>query len=146
LERLPKWWPHLLINYQSFHERFRKIELINVKTQQRTMHTLTIGTTNAGKTESVILPWAIQDLERGRELVLIDGKADKSLLDKLWAYVVKHNRQADFRLFSLSNINESYLFNPLIGGSPEEVSERVFNAFEFENAYYQASSLRSSRR
>ena len=113
-------------------------EDVFVKTQQRTMHTQIIGTTNAGKTESVILPWAIQDLEQGRGLILIDGKADKSLLDKLWAYVVKHDRVKDFRLFSLSNIDESYQFNPLIGGSPEEVSERVFNAFEFENPYYRS--------
>jgi len=102
------------------------------------MHTQVIGTTNAGKTESVILPWAIQDIEQGRGLVLIDGKADRSLLDKLWAYVVKAGREKDFRLFSLSHINESHQFNPLIGGTPEEVSERVFNSFEFENAYYRS--------
>jgi len=113
-------------------------EDVFVKTQQRTMHTQIIGTTNAGKTESVILPWAIQDIEQGRGLVLIDGKADKSLLDKLWAYVVKSGREKDFRLFSLSNIDESYQFNPLIGGSPEEVTERVFNSFEFENPYYRS--------
>lgn len=113
-------------------------ESVYVKTQQRTMHTQIIGTTNAGKTESVILPWAIQDIQQKRGLVLIDGKADKSLLDKLWAYVVTSGREKDFRLFSLSNIDESFQFNPLIGGSPEEISERVFNAFEFENPYYRS--------
>ena len=113
-------------------------ESVFVKTQQRTMHTQIIGTTNAGKTESVILPWAIQDIEQGRGLILIDGKADKSLLDKLWAYAVKSGRKKDFRLFSLSNIEECYQFNPLIGGTPEEVTERVFNSFEFENPYYRS--------
>lgn len=115
-----------------------KREPVHVKTRQRAMHTQVIGTTNAGKTESVILPWAIQDIEQGRGLVLIDGKADRSLLDKLWAYAVKHNRQKDFRLFSLSLLEESHQFNPLIGGGPEEVAERVFNAFDFENEYYRS--------
>jgi hypothetical protein len=109
-----------------------------VKEKQRSMHTQVIGTTNAGKTESVILPWAIQDIEQGRGLVLIDGKADKSLLDKLWAYTVKAGREEDFRLFSLSNLEASHQFNPLVGGTPEEVSERVFNAFEFENPHYRS--------
>lgn len=109
-----------------------------VKERQRGMHTQVIGTTNAGKTESVILPWAIQDIEQGRGLVLIDGKADRSLLDKLWAYTVKARREKDFRLFSLSNLEASHQFNPLIGGTPEEVSERVFNAFEFENPHYRS--------
>ena len=38
----------------------------------------------------------------------------------------------------MSNIDESYQFNPLIGGSPEEVTERVFNSFDFENPYYRS--------
>lgn len=111
---------------------------INVKPAQRSMHTQVIGTTNAGKTESVILPWAIQDIEQGRGLILIDGKSDRSLLNKLWAYAVRSGRAADFRLFSLQNIDESQQFNPLLGGTPEEISERVFNAFEFENEYFRS--------
>lgn len=113
-------------------------ESVFVKTKQRAMHVQVIGTTNAGKTESVILPWAIQDMEQGRGLILIDGKADRSLLNKLWSYAVKSGREKDFRLFSLSNMNASHQFNPLIGGTPEEVSERVFNSFEFENSYYRS--------
>lgn len=113
-------------------------EPVHIKPRQRAMHTQVIGTTNAGKTESVILPWAIQDMEQGRGLILIDGKADRSLLDKLWAYAVKYKRETDFHLFSLSSIEESHQFNPLLGGTPEEVAERVFNAFEFENEYYRS--------
>ena len=113
-------------------------EEVHIKPRQRSMHTQVIGTTNAGKTESVILPWAIQDMEKNRGLILIDGKSDKGLLDKLWAYAVKVGREKDFRLFSLSHIEESHQFNPLIGGSAEEISERVFNSFEFENPYYRS--------
>jgi type IV secretory pathway TraG/TraD family ATPase VirD4 len=109
-----------------------------IKTRQRSMHTQVIGTTNAGKTESVILPWAIQDIRQGRGLILIDGKADNSLLEKIWGYAVKAGRERDFRLFSLSHLDASYPFNPLIGGTAEEITERVFNAFEFENPYYRA--------
>lgn len=115
-----------------------KNDEVHIKTRQRAMHTQVIGTTNAGKTESVILPWAIQDMQQGRGLILIDGKSDRSLLEKLWAYAVKFNRQNDFRLFSLSSLEESHQFNPLLGGSPEEVSERVFNAFDFESEYYRS--------
>lgn len=109
-----------------------------IKTSQRSMHTQVIGTTNAGKTESLILPWAIQDIEQGRGMLLIDGKADRGLLEKIWAYTVKAGREKDFRLVSLSFLDESHQFNPLYGGTPEEISERVFNAFEFENPHYRA--------
>jgi type IV secretory pathway TraG/TraD family ATPase VirD4 len=113
-------------------------ESVFIKTKQRSMHTQVIGTTNAGKTESVILPWAIQDIEQGRGLILIDGKSDRSLLDKLWTYAVKNGREQDFRLFSLAGIDESFQFNPLIGGATEEVAERVFNSFDFENPHYRS--------
>lgn len=111
-------------------------EEIWIRPEQRTMHTQVIGTTNAGKTESVVLPWAIKDIHDGRGLILIDGKADFSLLNKLWSYTVSLGREKDFRLFSLSRVDESFQFNPLIGGTAEEITERVFNAFEFDNPYY----------
>jgi type IV secretory pathway TraG/TraD family ATPase VirD4 len=109
-----------------------------IKTKQRSMHTQVIGTTSAGKTESVILPWAIQDIAQKRGLILIDGKADRSLLDKLYAYTTKYGRLEDFRLISLSLTELSHQFNPLIGGTAEEIAERVFNAFEFENEYFRS--------
>lgn len=111
---------------------------VYIKPRQRSMHAQVVGTTNAGKTESVILPWAIQDIEQKRGLLLIDGKADGSLLNKLWAYTCKAGRQDDFRLFSLGHLEESYQFNPLLGGTAEEITERVFNAFDFENPYFRA--------
>ncbi len=115
-----------------------KGEDIWVKPRQRAMHTQVIGTTNAGKTESVILPWAIQDIHMGKGLLLIDGKADNSLIDKLWAYTKLAGREKDFKLFSLSRREQSFQFNPLIGGTAEEITERVFNAFDFENPYYRS--------
>ena len=115
-----------------------KDEDVWIKARQRAMHTQVIGTTNAGKTESVILPWAIQDINSGKGLLLIDGKADNSLIDKLWAYTKLAGREEDFKLFSLSRQNESFQFNPLICGTAEEITERVFNSFEFENPYYRS--------
>jgi conjugal transfer pilus assembly protein TraD len=109
-----------------------------IKPRQRSMHTQVVGTTNAGKTESVILPWAIQDIQQKRGLILIDGKSDRSLLEKLYAYTENAGRTNDFKLFSLASIDESFQFNPLIGGTTEEVAERVFNSFEFDNPHYRS--------
>jgi type IV secretory pathway TraG/TraD family ATPase VirD4 len=109
---------------------------VYVPISARRMHTQVVGTTNAGKTESVIIPWAVSDIRAGRGLILIDGKSDRALLDKLYAYCVQHRRAKDFRLLSLVNIGSSATLNPLIGGSPEEITERVFSSFTFEDEYY----------
>lgn len=121
-----------------FCGKTEKREEVWVKPSQRIMHTQIVGTTNAGKTESVIIPWAVDDLRRKRGLIIVDGKADNSLLDKLWAYVVSENRQHQFKLFSLGHRDLSEQWNPLIGGTAEEITERVFNSFDFENPYYRS--------
>jgi len=109
-----------------------------IKQTFRRMHTQVVGTTNAGKTESVILPWAIDDIKKGRGLLMIDGKSDSNLLDKLYAYAKKHDREQDVRILSICNVGISHTFNPLSGGSVLEVAERVFNALNFENEYFKS--------
>ncbi len=111
---------------------------VYVKQPFRKMHTQVVGTTNAGKTESVILPWAIDDIKKGRGLLIIDGKSDMSLLNKLYAYAKRHHRENDVRVLSLCNVGISHTFNPLSGGSALEITERVFNALNFENEYFKS--------
>ena len=113
-----------------------KGERVHLKQQYRTLHADVIGPSGVGKTESTILPWSIRDLETGAGLLIIDGKSDKSFLEKFYAYVVKSGRKSDFRLFSLANTEESSTFNPLVGGTSYEIAERVFSSFTFENEYY----------
>lgn len=109
---------------------------VDIKHAYRRMHTQVVGTTNAGKTESVIVPWAVDDMKRGRGLLVIDGKSDRSLLDKLYAYALRHGRLKDVRILSICSPEISHTFNPLAGGSPLEITERVFKALTFENEYY----------
>ena len=109
---------------------------IHLKESFRTMHAQVIGTTNAGKSESVILPWAIQDIKNGSGVLILDGKSDASFVNKLYAYVKHYGREKDFRLFALANPGASSSFNPLKGDSAQEVTERVFSSFAFENEYY----------
>ena len=109
---------------------------VYLKQAFRTSHTQVIGTTSAGKTKSIILPSIIKDIENGSGMLIIDGKSDSSFLEELYANVVKSGREDDFRLFSLANIGPSSAFNPLEGGTPHEVVERVFSSFPFDNEYY----------
>lgn len=109
---------------------------VHINLSYRRMHAQVVGTTNAGKTESVIVPWAVNDIENGRGLILIDGKADKILLNKLYAYAHSKNRTNDFRVFSLSDYKISHTYNPLTYGSIDQITEKVFNSFEIENEYY----------
>lgn len=113
-------------------------EKVFINLSFRRMHTQIVGTTNAGKTESVIIPWMIDDIEKGRGLIIIDGKSDKSLLNKLYSYAKQHDRIHDVVIFSLSNYGTSFTFNPLINDSVDQVSEKIINSFGIENEYFKA--------
>lgn len=121
--------------FAGFSDKGKKVF---IKPSMRRMHTQIVGTTNAGKTESVILPWAIDDIKNDRGLLIIDGKSDRSLLDKLYGYAKKFNRESEFKILSLCEDRISNTFNPLANGSPLEVTERVFKALNFENEYYKS--------
>lgn len=114
----------------------KPISRLYLPTEIRTSHAQIIGTTGSGKTESIILPWAIHDVRSGHGLLIVDGKGDETFLKKLVGYVTDAGRLEDFRMFSLSNPNKSWAFNPLSSASPLEAAERVFSSFKFENEYY----------
>jgi type IV secretory pathway TraG/TraD family ATPase VirD4 len=126
-------------------EEYKTKKMVHLKAPFRTMHTQLIGTTNAGKTASVILPWAARDIELGRGLILIDGKADQGFLDKLYAQAVQAGRQKDCVVFTLANPHLSSTFNPFCQGTAEQITERVFSSFEFSDEYYKGIQFSAMR-
>jgi type IV secretory pathway TraG/TraD family ATPase VirD4 len=118
---------------------------LHLTQEMRTRHTQLIGTTSSGKSESVILPWAIQDIRNGSGIIIVDGKADRSFLDKIYSHTLAAGRACDFRLFSLSNPQQSCTFNPLAAGTVQEVTERVFSSFQIENEYFESVQFRLFR-
>lgn len=123
------------LGYQDNGKKF------SLKLDYRKMHMQVIGTTNAGKTESVLVPLMIDDIEKGRGLIIIDGKSDMSLLHKLHSYVRKADREHDFMLFSLTDYDKSCSYNPLADGSVDQVAEKIINSFGFENEYYKTAQF-----
>lgn len=103
----------------------------------RTMHAQVVGSTGSGKTESVILPWCIQDIFRGKSVVIIDGKADSDFLARLGGYMFQMGLGDRLKVFSLMHPQESRGFNPLEIGSDLEVSDRLFSSMQFSDPFYE---------
>ncbi len=100
----------------------------------RTGHVQLIGATGRGKTESVIVPWVLRDFERGSSSIIMDGKGDWSLPVSLRrALGVRRDRLV---VFDLSNTEQSICTNPLAQGTPQQITDRIFASFEFEDPYY----------
>jgi len=124
---------HILVGTSFLNKRNVYIEEL-----ARLYHTEVIGSTGSGKSEGIIMPWIFDDIEKGRGIVIIDGKPEGKTLARLYGKIVKEGREKDFRLFSMVDPELSHSFNPFAYGTAEEVTERIFSSFETTNEHYKS--------
>lgn len=87
-----------------------------------TRHILFIGTTGAGKTES-LLTWFndILSIRNSGGIVMIDGKADSKIHSKLSSIINEHNRMTSFLTINFlkqEKMSTSNTYNPIFSMSP----------------------------
>ncbi len=128
-------WDEILVG--KTHDRI-KIALPN---RLRSGHVQIIGSTGRGKTESVIIPWMIQDLIWSRTSVLIDGKGDQQIYKLLTEVSLDQGIRSEIAYFDIGNIEQSMTTNPLKFGSPQQIVDRLFASLEFENIYFKNVSF-----
>lgn len=103
---------------------------------QRQMHCEVVGSTGTGKTESVLLPMLAHDIAHGKGAIIIDGKGDLELKNKIRYIVKKQGREEDFFFFSLSHPKGSQTYNPLLRGNPTELKDKVVNSMSWSEEFY----------
>ncbi len=111
---------------------------LHISDKQRCSHTQVIGTTGSGKTQSVVLPWTIRDLRRGKSVVIIDGKGSKDLPEEIKEIIENSEFKCSYHHFDLDNPERSISINPLRFGTPQQITDRIFSSFEFQDPYYSA--------
>ncbi len=105
---------------------------IHLPDKARTGHVQIIGATGRGKTESVILPMMVRDLRRGHSAVLIDGKGDAELAER----IKKQALHVEVITFNLGDLVNSAITNSLKVGTSQQITDRIFAAFDFKDEYY----------
>ncbi len=100
--------------------------------EQRTGHVQILGSTGRGKTKSVIVPWFARDLRQGLSPILIDGKGDYSIVSE----ILQWSNDTDRVIHVFNPEGGGCTINPLEGGNPHEVADRLFASLEFDSAYF----------
>ncbi len=114
---------------------------LHVPRNERLGHVQILGATGRGKTESVILPWLVRDLKAGHDAILIDGKGDPTLVERIKAATKAWAKPPRVVVFDLGNPAMSCVTNPLAHGSPQQITDRLFTALTFEEAFYKSVQL-----
>lgn len=104
--------------------------------QVRMRHVHVIGATGSGKTESVVLSFLRQDVERGLGAIILDAKGDASFLRALRSFVPPER----LRIFDLGS-PESAPYDPLGAGSSLEAAQRLFSSLTWSEEYYKSKAL-----
>lgn len=106
--------------------------------KERCSHVQVIGTTGSGKSHSVVVPWTMRDLMRGSSVVIIDGKGSKDLPEDVFSLMDGYWMECEKLHFDLNNLETSLKINPLKYGSPQQITDRLFASFEFQDPYYRS--------
>ncbi len=114
---------------------------IAIPNDARCGHVQVVGATGRGKTESIIVPWLLQDTIQGRTSILIDGKGDREILNRVKVAYERTDIPLEGLVWlDLGNIEDSFVTNPLLYGSPQQIVDRLFSSFTFENEYFKSVS------
>ncbi|HXH76682.1 MAG TPA: TraM recognition domain-containing protein [Bacteriovoracaceae bacterium] len=114
-----------------------KVDL-HLSDELRCTHVQIIGTTGRGKTQSVVIPWTLRDLQRGMSVIIIDGKGSRDVPVILQSYIDRYNVGAWVHEFDLDKPDTSVKINPLKLGTPQQIVDRIFSSFEFQDPFYRA--------
>lgn len=120
-------------------ESFETGKSLYLTNEQREMHTLVVGSTGSGKSESVMLPAIAHDIKHGKGMIIIDGKGDLELYHKLRWIVNRAGRIEDFYYFSLNHIEESNTYNPFFraeGANATELTSMLINSQIWTEEFY----------
>jgi type IV secretory pathway TraG/TraD family ATPase VirD4 len=111
-----------------------------LSTEMRKMHCHIVGSTGSGKTDSLVLPLFVQDIERGRGAIIMDAKGDRETLNKILYHVKRAGRDQDFLFFSLAYPERSNTYNPLLRGNPTELKDKIVSANIWTEEFYKSKA------
>src|SRR5262249_7378295 len=122
-------------------------EPVYLTDRARSMHVHVLGQTGSGKTRSVIEPLVLQDIWRGRGVLLVDGKGSQENEERLASMAAASGRLGALKIFTLNPFRPSHTYNPLHlahGADPQAVAERVFSTFahDMDVPYYRDQASR----
>ena len=109
---------------------------VALKEAWRTSHAYCVGASRSGKTASVMLPLALQDIAKGHPVIFFDGKGDIETRNALLDQAYKAGRIDDFLVFSMSDIGRSYSYNPLQFGTATQKKDKLIGAFTWTEEHY----------
>ncbi len=107
--------------------------------KRRIHHVMTLGATGTGKT-TLQLILALHAVRHGQPLVILDPKGDLSSLEQ-W---IKQGRKLSpdfdqrFRAFTMSDPKRSASYNPLKHGNANQIKDRIMEALNWSEQYYQS--------
>lgn len=120
---------------KSFNKR-HTFKNKSVRDAIETKHSLILGSTGSGKTYSVLEPMVKRDIISGEAVFILDPKGDRSFKTAVYNYSITAGVEDKFCYFSLSDIDNSFRFNPLGGLDDNSIKDIIISIADYTEPYY----------
>ncbi len=109
---------------------------ITLSEKNANRHTLVVGTTGSGKTNTLCLLTETA-IDKGWPIIFVDGKGDEQLGKNLTSFAKDKGREVAY--FSMNKKSNTY-YNPLVAGDYTSKKDRIISLFDDQNEYYKSVS------
>ena len=113
--------------------------VVSLTEQKRCSHVIVLGATGAGKT-TLLCNLVLHTIRHGQPCLVIDPKGEDStlrLIRKIGGQL-SDNLDSRFKVFKMSSPAESCQYNPLKHGSAIQLKDRILEALNWSEQYYQS--------
>lgn len=99
--------------------------------EDRNQHIDCVGTTGSGKSAYVLLSLLKQDISLGIPVIFVDAKGSRESAEAVYQMAAHAGRSKDFRLFSLTLLENSDTYNPFLMGNSVQVCDKIISSINW---------------
>lgn len=116
-----------------------RVETLDEK--RRSSHVLVLGATGSGKS-TLLYDMLLHAVKNKQPALVIDPKGEMGSLERFTVLAQKIDSEFNrrFRLFSIGDPKKSATYNPLKNGTSNEKKDRILEALNWSEQFYQAMS------
>lgn len=99
------------------------------------------GSSGGGKTETYVIPTAVQDALKGYGVLIVDPKGSLETFEKFTTILKNKGCKKKVKLVNVADPSSSCTYNPIFTGNAIELKDRIVGSTTWSEEFYKSNSI-----